>query len=140
MENVKKESLIDTIGVISYFLILGTITDYFSGLRGIGIVASRTFGTAINIPTGAPYGKYRNWLYKRIKTTDKSSKVKKYLTELFAFNTFQVPLYFVSLCIGSLVSNLILGNMAIDFNKVKRGTEIFLIISPLIGPIAGLYM
>ena len=65
VERKGKESLIDTLGLVTYSLLAGAITDYASGLRGLGIVASRAYGTAINLPTGAPYGKYRNFLYKK---------------------------------------------------------------------------
>src|SRR3989344_9687576 len=92
-EKGSKESLVDTLGVVSYSLIVGAGMDYSAGLRGMGIVASRTYGTAINIPTGALYGKWRNLIYRKLKSTDKSSKLRKYLTELTAFNTFHVPLY-----------------------------------------------
>jgi len=73
----RRESLVDTAGLITYSLLAGAITDYVSGLRGIGILASRTYGTVINIPTAAPYGKWRNFLYKKTKTTDESSKLRK---------------------------------------------------------------
>ena len=136
----RKESLVDTAGLLTYSLIAGALTDYASGLRGVGILASRAYGTGINIPTAAPYGKWRNFLYEKTKTTDKSSKFKKYLTELLAFDTFQVPLYATVLSVGSLAYNLSKGEFKIDFDKVERGTEILTAISPLVGPVMGLYM
>ena len=140
VERKGKESLIDTLGLVTYSLLAGAITDYASGLRGLGIVASRAYGTAINLPTGAPYGKYRNFLYKKTKTTDKSSKVRKYLVELLAFDTFQVPLYATVIGFGSLVSNLSKGELKIDFDKVQNGVAILTAVSPLVGPTVGLYM
>lgn len=135
-----KESIVDTVGLVTYSLLAGAITDYAAGLRGMGIVASRTYGTAINIPTGAPYGKWRNFLYKTTKTTDQSSSLRKYLVELLAFDTFQVPLYATVVGAGSLASNLLDGQFKIDFDKVKHGTEILTAISPLVSPTMGLYM
>ncbi len=136
----RKESLVDTLGLLTYSLIAGAATDYASGLRGLGILASRAYGTGINIPTAAPYGKWRNLLYKLTKTTDESPKFRKYLTELLAFDTFQVPLYSTVLTFGSLMYNLSRGQFKIDFDKVKNGTEILTAISPFVGPIMGLYM
>ena len=136
----RKESLVDTAGLVTYSLLAGAVTDYASGLRGLGILASRTYGTAINLPTAAPYGKWRNFLYKKIKTTDKSSKLRKYLTELLVFDTFQVPLYSTVLSVGSLAYNLSRGEFKIDLDKVQSGTEILTVISPLVGPTMGLYM
>ncbi len=136
-----KETIVDTAGVVSYSLIVGAGMDYSAGLRGVGIVASRAYGTAINIPTGAPYGKWRDFLYKTFKTTDKSSKTKKYFTELAAFNSFQVPLYATVVGVGSLASNLIeTGQFKIDVDKVMRGTERLIEISPIIGPTLGLWV
>jgi hypothetical protein len=135
-----KEALVDTIGLVTYSLVAGALTDYASGLRGLGIVASRAYGTAINIPTGAPYGKWRNFLYRKTRTTDKSSKRRKYFTELLAFDTFQVPLYATVIAVGSLASNLLKGEFRVDWDKVGRGAAILTAISPLVGPTVGLYM
>ena len=80
-------------------------------------------------------------MYRKTRTTDKSSKLRKYLTELIAFDTFQVPLYSTVIAVGSLASNLInTGEFKVDFDKVERGTEILLGISPLVSPTMGLYM
>jgi hypothetical protein len=136
----KKETLVDTLGLVSFSLIAGAFTDYASGLRGIGILASRAYGTAINIPTAGPYGKWRNFLYKKTKTTDKSSNSRKYLVELLAFDTFQVPLYATVVSVGSLASNMMQGEIKIDFDKVEQGTAILTAISPLVSPTVGLYM
>ena len=135
-----KESLVDTAGLVTYSLLAGALTDYASGLRGMGIVASRTYGTAVNFPTAAPYGKWRNYLYLKTKTTDQSSKFRKYLVELFAFDTFQVPLYATVIGVGSLVSNLMQGEFKIDFDKVENGVGILTAISPVVSPALGLYM
>jgi len=136
----RKESLVDTLGLVTYSLITGATLDYASGLRGLGIVASRAYGTAINTPTGALYGKWRNFLYRKTKTTDESPNRKKYLTELLAFNTFQVPVYATAVGVGSLVSNLLAGEFKIDFDKVANGAGILLAISPAIGPTMGLWL
>ena len=136
---ISKESLVDTAGLVTYSLLAGAVTDYAAGLRGLGIVASRTYGTAINVPTAAPYGKWRNLLYKATKTTDESSKFRKGAIELLAFNTFQVPLYATVVAVGSLASNLSHEECKVDMEKVKRGSEILTLISPAVGPTLGLW-
>ena len=137
-EKKGKESLVDTLGVVSYSLIVGAGMDYSAGLRGRGIVASRVYGTIINIPTGARYGKWRNFVYEKTRTTDKSSKLRKGVAELLAFNTFQVPLYTTVVAIGSLASNLLSnGEFKIDFDKVSTGAQHLAMVSPLIGPTLG---
>ena len=140
MEKRKKEILVDTLGNVTFSLIASAITDYSSGLRGMGILASRSYGTAINIPTGGPYGKWRNYVYRNFKTTDRSTKIKKGLTEFVAFNSFQTPLYTTVLTVGSLFSNLLKGELKVDYENVLTGTVILTTISPLVGPLMGLYM
>ncbi|MEK6927329.1 MAG: L-alanine exporter AlaE [Nanoarchaeota archaeon] len=130
-----KESLVDTLGNITYPLIVGGIIDYASGLRGFGILASRSYATLINVPAGAPYGKWRNLIFKVTKTTDESSRIRQSLTDLLAFNSFQVPLYSTVIAVGSLISE-----GSINWEKVKHGAEYLAITSPVIAPTMGLYM
>ena len=136
----RKESWVDTLGNVTYPLVVGGIIDYASGLRGWGIVASRTYATGINFPTGAPYGKWRNLMFKLTKTNKESSKTRKYFTDLLAFNTFHVPLYSTVIAVGSLVSNLIKGEVNVDLNKVEKGAAFLSALSPFIGPTMGMYM
>ncbi|MBS3079726.1 L-alanine exporter AlaE [Candidatus Pacearchaeota archaeon] len=139
-EKTGKETLVDTLGMVSYALVVGAGIDYSAGLDAMGIVSARAYGTAINIPTGGPYGKWRNFVYKKTKTTDQSSKLKKYVAELLSFNSFQVPLYATVVAVGSLASNLLAnGEFKIDFNKVSTGAQHLAMASPLIGPTLGLY-
>lgn len=139
-EKTGKETLVDTLGMVSYALVVGAGMDYSAGLDTMGIVSARAYGTAINIPTGGPYGKWRNFVYKKTRTTDQSSKLKKYLAELLSFNSFQVPLYATVVAVGSLASNLLTnGELKIDFDKVSAGAQHLAMASPLIGPTLGLY-
>jgi len=138
-ERKGKEGVADTLALVSYSLIAGATTDYASGLRGLGIVASRAYGTAINVPTGAAYGKWRNFLYRKTKTTDKSSKLRKGAVECLAFGTFQVPLYATVIAFGSLASHLTQGEVKVDLDKIGKGAAILTCISPLIGPTMGLW-
>lgn len=82
-----KESIVDTVGNITYPLILGTPLDYFTGLRGWGIVASRTYATGINAPSGWVYGKYRNLLHKKTASLKDNSTLKSILKNVFTLGT-----------------------------------------------------
>lgn len=135
----RKETLVDTLGLVASSL-TGVVPDYFSGLRGTGILAARAYGVAAIFPTGGPYGKWRNFLYKKTKTTDKSSKLRDYLVELTAFNSFQIPLYATTLAIGSLASNMMNNEFRIDPEKIIRGVEFLLLTSPISAPGLGFYM
>ncbi len=130
-----KESIVDTMGSVTYPLIVGTALDYASGLRGWGLVASRAYATGINIPTGGLYGKWRNTVFRTTRTIENSGKLKKSIADLVAFNSFQIPLYSSVIAVGSLVSE-----GEVDWNKVARGAEYLAIFSPLVGPTLGWYM
>ena len=130
-----KIMLVDTAGNITSSLIAGSILDYCVGLNLAGIIASRTSATAMNLVTGGPYGWLREQTFRLMKTNEDSGVVKKTLTDLIAFNTFQVPVYATAVAIGSLISE-----EKVDWNKVISGASYLAIVSPLIGPTLGLYM
>jgi hypothetical protein len=178
IENIKprkgKEGLVDTLGTISYSLITGSLLDYASGLNLQGIISSRVYGTAMNFPTAAPYGKWRNFWHRKTNYLKENTRIKKALetilfvgssslahltgnssegffrvanelvstnkiqdsiVDLLAFNTFQTPLYASAIAIGSFFSD-----GSVDLEKVRKGTEYLLSISPLLAPTLGLYL
>ena len=130
-----KEKIADTFGGVSGSLILGTALDYASGLNFTGIIAARTSATTMNIFTSAPYGMWRNLIFRKFNTTENSRKIRKALTDLFAFNTFQTPMYAVIVAIGSWISE-----GRIDWDKVTKGTLYITLASPFISPAFGWYM
>jgi len=130
-----KEKLADTFGNVTYSLVVGGTLDYASGLNPAGIITSRAYATAVNSATGALYGMWRNFMFELTKTNDKSKGVRKYLTDLLAFNTFQVPIYATALSVASLVSE---GH--VNLEKVEKGVTYLAAISPFVGPTTGWYM
>ncbi|MBN1377220.1 L-alanine exporter AlaE [Candidatus Woesearchaeota archaeon] len=130
-----KIAVVDTVGNITYSLIVGSLLDYIAGLNFTGIVASRASATVMNSVTGGIYGWWREKTFKLTKTTEKSGNLRKRLVDLLAFNTFQVPIYSVAIAIGSYVSE-----GKVDMEKVKNGATYLATISSLIGPTMGWYM
>ncbi len=131
----KKQAVVDTASGITYSWIVGSVLDYYAGLNFSGIVVSRTSATALNFLASAPYGWWKDQIYKWTKTNKESSRFRKYFTDLLAFNTGQTLLYATSLAIGGLVSE---GKL--NWEKVKNGVEYVAIVSPLIGPLMNIYM
>lgn len=127
--------VVDTAGNITYSLIAGSILDYCAGLNLAGIIASRASATAMNSVTGGLYGWWREKAFKVTKTNKESSKLRKSLVDLLAFNTFQVPIYATAVAIGSLFSE-----GKVDIKKVQNGAVYLATISPFIGPTLGWYM
>lgn len=131
----KKIALEDTLGNVTYSLIAGGALDYFVGLNFQGIIASRLSATGINLVTASPYGFWREKVFKLSKTNEKSTRIRKALTDLFAFNTFQVPVYATVISIGSFISE-----GKVNLEEVRDGSIYLATISPLIGPTSGWYM
>lgn len=83
----RKESMVDTLGAVTYPLIAGAMLDYASGLRGWGVVASRVYATGINLPTGALYGKWRNFMHKKTAKLKNNLTLDKLLKKGITFST-----------------------------------------------------
>ncbi len=131
----RKETIVDTIGNVSYSVVIGTALDWSAGLDFAGIIASRTSATVMNSVTGGPYGKWRNAVYRFTGTNNESTEGRKYLTELLAFNTFQPYFYAIGVAIGSVIDN-----GSIDGLEVHQGIENIVMMSPLVAPTLGAYM
>lgn len=136
----KKDSLAvrgsaDTIGNVSYCLLLGVAIDYSTSLSYRGITGSRATATGLNFLTGGLYGRWREFIYNKTGTHEKSRWAKKWAADLAAFIPFQIPLYAASLSIGSLIENGV-----VDSHTVAKGCRNLLIASPFIGPTMGLWL
>lgn len=90
-------------------------------------IGGKALASLIGTPSQG-YSEIANYLVDTKKLQDTSA-------ELFAFNTFQVPLYAGLVGIGSLVSE-----GKIDLNKVINGATYAATLSPFIGPTMGWYM
>ena len=88
----KRGKIADFLSGITYSLVVGSLLDYSAGLRFPGIMYSRASSLVTDSLTSAPYGMWRDKVFKTAKTTEKSGKIKKYLTDLVAFNTFPVAI------------------------------------------------
>lgn len=135
----RMESLVDT-GTLVLSSLTGALPDYLSGLGWQGILASRAWGIAVNLPTAAPYGKWRNRCYQKDGITDQSSFFERWKTEFKAFNRFQTPLYLINITVGNFFQNLMNGEPKIDIDKVVVGTAIFTGLSLVSGYLTGIYM
>ena len=133
--SVRKIAAVDIGGNITYGLVVGAMLDYSAGLNAAGILASRTYATAMNSVVGGPYGWWREKAFKITNTNEESGKVRKTLVDLLAFNSFQVPMYATAIAVGSLISE-----GSIDWEKVRDGATNLAVISPLIGPTMGWYL
>jgi len=71
------ESTLDTSGAVIYSLAVGATIDTFAGMSILGIAVERASATAINLGTGALYGKWRNFLFRKTVRTRENKHVKE---------------------------------------------------------------
>ncbi|PIN73190.1 hypothetical protein COV20_03080 [Candidatus Woesearchaeota archaeon CG10_big_fil_rev_8_21_14_0_10_45_16] len=133
--SLRKVAVVDTIGNNLYGLVVGGLLDYNAGLDLTGILASRTYAAGMNTITGAPYGWWREQVFRFTGTTEEDNRMKRTAVDLLAFNTFQLPFYATVVAIGSLVSE-----GKVDMEKVEHGALSLALISPLIGPSMGWFL
>ncbi|MBI5393312.1 L-alanine exporter AlaE [Candidatus Woesearchaeota archaeon] len=129
----RKEKRVDQTAAISYSIVIGAVVDLLTGLNAVGIITSRLISAGVNYIIGDKYGKYRDFWYRKTKTTYESSRIKQWLVETYGVSvSFNTPLYTAVVAIGSLVSE-----EEINLEKVENASYLVLITSPLIGPTLG---
>jgi len=88
-----------------------------AGLFAEVIIAGMTLGQSlharfmavwIDILTARPYGIYRDHIFFKFQTIESSSVIKKCLTDIFSYVTFQVPVYVLILFLAGATLNQIL--------------------------------
>lgn len=85
---------VDTSAMISFSTPIAMANEIFVADMDItDSLKARGIATIVNAFTARPYGKYRDFIFKKLKTTKESGFWKKYLTDVLAFATFQAPLY-----------------------------------------------
>lgn len=105
-----KKYLVDTSAML--------LAAFPAGLFAEVILAGMTFGQSlharfmavwIDILTARPYGIYRDHIFFKFHTIESSSLLKKYLTDIFSYITFQVPVYALILFIaGASLSQILI--------------------------------
>jgi len=113
-------------------------------------LSARGLAQPVNFATSRPYGKWRNFLFKKGNVKEDSSFVKKSLTEMLAFGSCQAPLYGAITGTTKIVSEsmkletplyqfqtLMNGASNVDWSDVGSGVGLVTALSPVIGPTYG---
>lgn len=130
----RKIAAVDTFANVTYSLGVGAALDYWSGLRGWGIAASRSYATVFNAATGGIYGWWREKIYKMTGTGEDSHWLRKVFAEIAAVDTFAIPAYSSFVAFGSFVSE---GQA--NWDSVRHGAFNIALVSPIVGPTFGWY-
>ncbi len=121
------KAFIDGMTSVTMGLTFGTANDYYvTGMEPRQVLVSRMISIPINLATGSIYGRYRDRVYRFCHTTDKSSWLKRYITDVLAFATFQAPLYVGITTVAGA-----------DRNEIIRGTTVLTFASPVVGKVSG---
>lgn len=90
--------MIDTVATVVFFTIVAGLTELFiAGVAPIQVLAARLITIPIMILTGRPYGLWRDWIFMRFSPQHQMTKLA---ADIFAFLTFQVPVYITTLWIA----------------------------------------
>jgi hypothetical protein len=109
-------------------LIAGMTVGQSLKVRGISVV--------VNTFLARPYGVYRDRLFKLLRTTEKSSQMRKFWTDYMIFSSFWTPVYagmlaaggagehqIIKACAAGLVANMVTGRpFGAYFDLVRRKT------------------
>ena len=106
---------VDTFTMIAFSTPIAMANEVFiAGMDVEQSLKARGIATIVNILTARPYGKFRDYLFKKCHTTDKSGFVKKTATDILAFASFQAPLYAGILAVsGAEPEKVLLGSAVI---------------------------
>jgi len=126
---------VDTLGNVSFSLLLGGVIDYKAGKSLTDIIATRAISIPANAITGGLYGYWRELIFKKTRTRAESHWIRTRLVDILAFNSFQLPLYAGITTAGNLMSE-----QNIDVWETMRGVGYLAAVSPLIGTTLNWYM
>lgn len=102
--------IVDTVATVVFFTILASVTELFiAGMAPREVLITRLIMVPMMILTGRPYGLWRDWFFKQTKPTVSWSKT---LIDGFAFMSFQLPIYTLTLLIVGADRNEILTLLA----------------------------
>jgi len=129
----------DTVGRVSYSIVIGAFLDYLTGLDTTGMIASRATATIINSFTSAPYGWWREKVYVITGTKDNHSKLRKGIVEWAAFTTFEIPVYASAVSTG-IIAQYIISDKPTEWLRVLKGVWNLSKLSPMIALTMNPYM
>lgn len=93
--------LVDTFALVVFSTVAGALTEYFiANLTIAQVVQTRIVALPVIIATARPYGIYRDWLQEKFKSTSDPGAIRATLQDMFAFVSFQVPVYAANLLIA----------------------------------------
>ena len=98
-ENLRK-FLADTFAMVLFSLIVGGFVELvITGLTLEQTLKIRATAIPISLIIGRPYGLYRDWIFKKVTSKNKTV-LQTFLLDTFTNLTFQIPLYILILLLN----------------------------------------
>ncbi len=121
---------VDTAAMVTFSTPIAMANEIcVAGMSVTDSLKARGIATIVNALTARPYGKYRDFVVKKLKTTKESGFWKKYFTDVLSFATFQAPLYAGILAVSGA-----------DLDGVLAGSATITALSGFIGRPYGAYL
>ncbi|NNL19633.1 MAG: L-alanine exporter AlaE [Boseongicola sp.] len=90
--------IVDTLASIFFFTTVAALTElYLAGMEPREVLVTRLVMVPLMIVTGRPYGLYRDWVFVKSNASIGWSRT---LMDIFAFLTFQLPVYAITLLVA----------------------------------------
>ena len=86
----RRAFIADTTALILFFTTTGVINErYIAGMAWEQVLHARLLGAVLMVPTGRPYGVWRDWVMRHARP----SRWSRLLWDSLALVSFQVPIY-----------------------------------------------
>ncbi len=129
-DNPVYDYAVDTAAMVAFSTPIAMSNEVFvAGMTPLQSLQARGIATVVNAFTARPYGKYRDYLYKKMGINESTGFTKKAVTDTLTFATFQAPLY-----------GAILAASGADLDQVIAGTATITAISSFLGRPYGAFL
>jgi hypothetical protein len=89
-----KGYLVDSLAGLTFFTPVNAFNELFiADMSAQTCIKSRLIGIGIGLVVNRPYGIYREWLAKLMNANAESSKMKKFIVDVIALDTFCLPFF-----------------------------------------------
>ena len=109
----------DTLALILFFTTTGIINERFvAGMSWEQVFDARILGAVLMVPSGRPYGLWRDWLMRYAG----AGRLSKILWDTLALVSFQVPIYAAILAVsGAGSAELLRGTLGVIVIMLASG-------------------
>lgn len=114
--------VVDTFSAVTFYTPICMVDEIlFAGMSLKQSLKIRAMGAVTSSLFGGPYGKFRDYVFRKAKITDSSSFLRKAFVDTAAAITFWMPVYVGQMCLAgaSRKSIIIASAIALPFSLVE---------------------